>query len=296
MAVQECGGRSGRRRGRARGRRRCPAGSSPRSIARLRTRAGRVAARLDEACAVVLARTRDRSGPRRPGRDHASVRARARPAGPRGGAAPAGRRAASRCPARPAGGVPLVVERVEGERLLARPPAVDRGLADAGALGDLVHAHRLETVAEQQLGGGGEDRRRAFSLRGRPRRFCSAVDGCAHDAASVREHLVERCDVAVLVAEPLGLRQHLVGGVGRREAEGRALAPAPAPAGCPCASARRRTRPRRAGRGRAGRAPSASASRSGSRSSPRAASSRVDAVPRRPAAGPRRRRASARRG
>ena len=113
------------------------------------------------------------------------------------------------------GGVPLVVERVEGERLLARPPAVDRGLAHAGAFGDLVHAHRLETLLEQQLRGGVEDRRVRLLAAGPAspllltRRRTSLIR-----AGTFRERLVERCDVAPRVAEPLGLRERPVGGAG----------------------------------------------------------------------------------
>jgi hypothetical protein len=51
-----------------------------------------------------------------------------------------------------------VVERVEGERLFGRPPAVDGGLADAGPFGDRVHADRSETACEEKLRGRGEDR------------------------------------------------------------------------------------------------------------------------------------------
>jgi len=53
---------------------------------------------------------------------------------------------------------PLLVERVEREHLLLRPPAVDRGLAHPGEFGDRVHADRGHPALEQEFRGGGEDR------------------------------------------------------------------------------------------------------------------------------------------
>ena len=82
------------------------------------------------------------------------------------------------------GGVPLVIERIEGERLLARPPAVDRGLAHIGAFGDLVHAHRVETLFEQQLRGGVEDRRARLLATGPASPLLLTADGLAHCAGT----------------------------------------------------------------------------------------------------------------
>jgi hypothetical protein len=53
---------------------------------------------------------------------------------------------------------PFGIQRVESEGFLGRPPAVDRGLADARVLGDGIHAHRIESVFEQQFGCRVQDR------------------------------------------------------------------------------------------------------------------------------------------
>src|SRR5205085_10115419 len=55
-------------------------------------------------------------------------------------------------------GGPFMVKRVEGERLLSRPPAVDGRLADTGLLGHRIHADRFEAMLEKQLGSGSEYR------------------------------------------------------------------------------------------------------------------------------------------
>ena len=61
-------------------------------------------------------------------------------------------RGAGRC------GIPFRVERVEREQLLGVPPAVDRGLADAGPLGDGVHAGCAKAALPEQLERGLQDR------------------------------------------------------------------------------------------------------------------------------------------
>ena len=60
-------------------------------------------------------------------------------------------------------GCPFGGERVEREPFLGGPPPIDGGLADAGAPGDVVHAHRVEALVEQEV------------HRGRPTRLWSTA-------------------------------------------------------------------------------------------------------------------------
>src|SRR4029077_3339282 len=55
------------------------------------------------------------------------------------------------------GGVPLVVQGVEGQRFLGGPPAVDGGLADPGTLRDRVHADRGQAAGQQEFRGSVEN-------------------------------------------------------------------------------------------------------------------------------------------
>jgi hypothetical protein len=50
-----------------------------------------------------------------------------------------------------------LLHRGDRQVLLAGPPAVDGGLADAGAAGDLVHGHAVEAAQQDQRRGRRED-------------------------------------------------------------------------------------------------------------------------------------------
>jgi hypothetical protein len=52
---------------------------------------------------------------------------------------------------------PFGVERVEGQRFLGGPPAVDGGLADPGSSGDRFHADRRQAAGQQEFRGCVED-------------------------------------------------------------------------------------------------------------------------------------------
>lgn len=116
----------------------------------LEDRAGLLAAGLDKACAVFLGelRIRLRLGEQRG--DHAPVRA---PVGePYPGAQEAAQVAAERSGVAGRRDVcPFVIERVRREGLLGGPPAVDRGLADAGPSGDGIHAHGGQAAFKEEF-------------------------------------------------------------------------------------------------------------------------------------------------
>ena len=92
------------------------------------------------------------------GGDHPAVRPAARQPGPR---AQHRQQVTAQRPGVPGlrgGRGPLGVERVQGQRFLGRPPAVDGGLADPGPFGDRVHADLRQAAGQQQFRGGPEDR------------------------------------------------------------------------------------------------------------------------------------------
>ena len=87
-----------------------------------------------------------------------------------------------------AGGRPPGVQRIEGECLLARPPAVDGRLADPGPLRDRIHADRGHAAVQQELGGGVQDGL-AGLLAARPatgRRLADPPPGAAGPGAALR--------------------------------------------------------------------------------------------------------------
>ena len=140
-----------------------------------------------------------------------------------------------------AGGRP-VEQRVERQHLLRRPPAVDGGLAHAGPFGHRVHAHRAQSTEQEQLGGRVENRvSRLLAARPpAPRRvgcrlgvhFAPYRDASAGSPSGVRarprrpaqagEDLVQRCDVALAVAELARLGEHVVRGCGGGERDAQA--------------------------------------------------------------------------
>jgi hypothetical protein len=126
-----------------------------------------LAARRDKACPVLggEGRVHLRLGDE-PG-DHAPVRPAGGQPGPRTQQRQQVASQRSGVPRGRPGGRPLVEERVQRERFLGGPPAVDRGLADACPLGDRVHADRGQALHQQQFRRRLEDRQ-ARLLAARP--------------------------------------------------------------------------------------------------------------------------------
>ena len=189
-------------------------------MARRKIGAGLVAARFDEAFAVLAAKA---------GSVCASVTSAAitRPYGRWLASRAQGRSSASRSPrsepvSRAAGRAAAhsVVQRVQGERFLGGPPAVDGGLADPGPLGDRVHADRVRPRASRSSAAASRIALRAFSLRGRPRRCAGVLASGVMRRVRValgprRACQSERRDVAVPVAERRRRREPFVGERGR---------------------------------------------------------------------------------
>ena len=118
----------------------------------------RLAAGFHEMCEVPLGEFRIGVGLGDEGRDDPSVRAVTDLAHP---GLQQGQEVAAQRPG-PADGrltrSPLVIERVERERLFRGPPAVDGRLADARPLGDRVHTHGAGAAREEEVGGCAENR------------------------------------------------------------------------------------------------------------------------------------------